>query len=103
MRGTPLTPRTFYGFGKGIEGRWLALPPRPSRQIEFIADSGTTGYGDLSTTVDCSDDESCGATPADCDRAVESAHIGQDQKFGILNCLPGSRRSCAVRHKLRQR
>jgi hypothetical protein len=57
MRGTPHTLGSFLDFSKGVDGRWLASPPRPSRQIEFIADSSSTGYGDLSTTVDCTDEE----------------------------------------------
>jgi hypothetical protein len=57
MRGSPRTPGLFFGFSKGVDGRWLALPPRPTRQIEFIADSASTGYGDLSTSADCTDDE----------------------------------------------
>jgi hypothetical protein len=58
MRATPRAPGLFFGFSKDADGRWLALPPKPGRQIEFIADSGSTGYGDLSATVDCTDDES---------------------------------------------
>src|SRR5579863_6528819 len=57
MRATPHTPGLFFGFSKGSDGTWLALRPKPERQIEFIADSGTTGYGDRSTTVDCTEDE----------------------------------------------
>jgi Carbohydrate esterase 2 N-terminal len=74
MRGTPRTPGSFYGFRKGADGRWLALPPRPTRQIEFIADSSSTGYGDLSTTVDCTDEELAARSDASQSYAIIAAH-----------------------------
>jgi lysophospholipase L1-like esterase len=74
MRGTPLTPGNFFGFSKGADGRWLALPPRPTRQIEFVADSGSTGYGDLSTTVDCTDEELAARSDASQSYAIVAAH-----------------------------
>jgi lysophospholipase L1-like esterase len=74
MRGTPRTPGLFFGFSKGVDGRWLALPPSPSRQIEFIADSGSTGYGDLSTTVDCTDEEVASRSDASQSYAIVAAH-----------------------------
>jgi lysophospholipase L1-like esterase len=74
MRATPLTPGLFFGFSKGLDAHWLALPPAPDRQIEFIADSGTTGYGDLSTTVDCADEEVASRSDASQSYAVVAAH-----------------------------
>jgi hypothetical protein len=74
MRGSPRTPGLFFGFSKGVDGRWLALPPRPTRQIEFIADSASTGYGDLSTTVDCTDDEVASRSDASQSYAIIAAH-----------------------------
>jgi lysophospholipase L1-like esterase len=74
MRGSPRTPGIFSGFRKGADGRWLALPPRPTRQIEFIADSSTTGYGDLSTTVDCTDEEVAARSDASQSYAIVAAH-----------------------------
>jgi lysophospholipase L1-like esterase len=74
MRATPRTPGLFFGFSKGIDGSWLALPLMPERQIEFIADSSTTGYGDLSTTVDCTDDETASRSDASQSYAILAAH-----------------------------
>jgi lysophospholipase L1-like esterase len=74
MRGTPRTPGLFFGFMKGTNGRWLALPPPPTRQIEFIADSSTTGYGDLSATVDCTDEEVAARSDASQSYAIVAAH-----------------------------
>jgi lysophospholipase L1-like esterase len=74
MRGTPLTPGNFFGFSKRADGRWLALPPRPTRQIELVADSGSTGYGDLSTTVDCTDEELAARSDASQSYAIVAAH-----------------------------
>jgi hypothetical protein len=53
----------------------LALPPGPNRRIEFIADSSTTGYGDLSTTVDCTDDEVVARSDASQSYAIVAAHL----------------------------
>ncbi len=74
MRATPHTPGLFFGFSKGIDGTWLGLPPKPDRQIEFIADSSSTGYGDLSTTVDCTDDEVAVRSDASQSYAIVAAH-----------------------------
>jgi lysophospholipase L1-like esterase len=74
MRATPRTPGLFFGFRKGVDSHWLALPPKPVRQIEFIADSGTTGYGDLSTTVDCTDEEVAARSDASQSYAIVAAH-----------------------------
>ena len=74
MRATPRAPGLFFGFSKGIDGTWLALPPKAERQIEFIADSSTTGYGDLSATVDCTDDELAVRSDASQSYAIVAAH-----------------------------
>jgi hypothetical protein len=74
MRGTPRTPGLFFGFSKGVDGRWLALPPKPSRQIEFIADSGSTGFGNLSTTMDCTDEELTSHSDAGQSYPILAAH-----------------------------
>jgi lysophospholipase L1-like esterase len=49
-------PNVFGGllYSKGTQP--LPMPPR-ARQIEFIGDSHTVGYGNTSTTRDCSDDD----------------------------------------------
>jgi hypothetical protein len=56
MGPTPRAPGTFYGFTLGSGGRWLPMRASPARQLVLVGDSGATGYGDLSTSVDCPDD-----------------------------------------------
>jgi lysophospholipase L1-like esterase len=86
MRGTPHTAGLFFGFSKGIDGRWLALPPTPTRQIEFIADSGSSGYGDLSTTVDCTDDEVESRSDASQSYPIVAAHdLHADWQLNAIN------------------
>ncbi len=45
-------PNVFDGFGIPLNEKPLA-PPHRTRQIEFIGDSHTVGYGDTSPTRDC--------------------------------------------------
>ena len=47
---------TFGGFAAPPSTRSVRLEPRP-RQIEFIGDSHTVGYGNTSTTRDCTSDQ----------------------------------------------
>jgi len=56
MGPTPRAPGNFYGFEVGRDGRWLSLHQSPTRQLMLIGDSGATGYGDLSPSVNCPDD-----------------------------------------------
>jgi lysophospholipase L1-like esterase len=56
MGPTPRAPGRFYGFALDSAGRWLAMRVAPTRQLVLLGDSGATGYGDLSTSVDCPDD-----------------------------------------------
>jgi len=53
---TPRAPGHFYGFALEAAGRWLPMQPAPARQVLLLGDSSATGYGDLSTSVDCPDD-----------------------------------------------
>ncbi|UTH74519.1 SGNH/GDSL hydrolase family protein [Chromobacterium sp. IIBBL 290-4] len=56
MTQSPDNPGLFRGFTlRG--GHALELPPKPRRQIEFIGDSWTVAYGNLSTTRDCTDQQ----------------------------------------------
>ena len=50
---TPRAPGHFYGFALEAAGRWLPMHPAPVRQVLLLGDSIATGYGDLSTSVDC--------------------------------------------------
>lgn len=49
-------PNTFAGFALPAGFGARAMPPR-SRQIEFIGDSHTVGYGNTSKTRDCTEDD----------------------------------------------
>ena len=49
-------PNVFGGFALPKDGTPAALPKR-SRRIEFIGDSHTVGYGNVSPTHDCSTDD----------------------------------------------
>ncbi|MGV9361094.1 cellulose binding domain-containing protein [Amycolatopsis sp. NPDC003731] len=51
---SPWVAGEFDGFAAAPGGEILAKPAARTRQIEFIGDSLTAGYGDLSTTRDCS-------------------------------------------------
>ncbi|MCP2245956.1 GDSL-like Lipase/Acylhydrolase family protein [Lentzea aerocolonigenes] len=51
---SPWAAGEFGGFVAASGGSILAKPAARSRQIEFIGDSLTAGYGNLSTTRDCS-------------------------------------------------
>jgi lysophospholipase L1-like esterase len=49
-------PNTFGGFGIPADEKVLTPEPR-HRQIEFIGDSHTVGYGNISTTHTCTEDK----------------------------------------------
>ncbi|WP_443747575.1 GDSL-type esterase/lipase family protein [Asticcacaulis solisilvae] len=49
-------PDTFGGFSVAADAKPVALKAR-ARQIEFIGDSHTVGYGNISTTRDCTTDD----------------------------------------------
>ncbi|WIM93083.1 SGNH/GDSL hydrolase family protein [Actinoplanes oblitus] len=51
---SPWNLAVFSGLVAGPGGRILSRPAARHRQIEFIGDSWTAGYGDMSTTRDCS-------------------------------------------------
>ncbi|MBE1488432.1 SGNH/GDSL hydrolase family protein [Plantactinospora soyae] len=62
---SPWATGTFGGFVAAPGGAILAKPPARQRQIEFIGDSYTAGYGNLSATRDCTSDEVNRTTNAD--------------------------------------
>ncbi|MFP5392371.1 MAG: SGNH/GDSL hydrolase family protein [Gammaproteobacteria bacterium] len=49
-------PNVFGGFALGADARPAALPVR-ARQIEFIGDSHTVGYGNISASRECSEEQ----------------------------------------------
>ncbi|MGW0547878.1 SGNH/GDSL hydrolase family protein [Streptomyces altiplanensis] len=54
---TPGDTSTFGGFRAAPGGAVLSRPAARNRQIEFIGDSLTVGYGNLSTSRDCTSDQ----------------------------------------------
>jgi lysophospholipase L1-like esterase len=55
MGATPRAAESLYGFALDTDGRWLRMHAPPARQLLVLGDSLATGYGDLSTSVDCPD------------------------------------------------
>ncbi|MER7406105.1 RICIN domain-containing protein [Streptomyces sp. NPDC000070] len=62
---TPGNTSTFGGFLAAPGGAVLSRPAARDRQIEFIGDSLTVGYGNLSTSRDCTSDQLKRTTNAD--------------------------------------
>ncbi|GFJ96205.1 cellulose binding domain-containing protein [Phytohabitans rumicis] len=62
---SPWSTGAFGGFVAAPGGAVLAKPTARTRQIEFIGDSHTAGYGNMSTTRDCSGDQVNRTTNAD--------------------------------------
>lgn len=54
---TPGNTSTFGGFRAAPGGAVLSRPTARNRQIEFIGDSLTVGYGNLSTSRDCTSEQ----------------------------------------------
>jgi lysophospholipase L1-like esterase len=62
---SPWATGTFGGFVAAPGGAILSRPPARHRQVEFVGDSYTAGYGNLSATRDCTSDEVNRTTNAD--------------------------------------
>ncbi len=62
---TPWSTSSFGGFVAAPGGAVLARPAARSRQIEFIGDSLTAGYGNLSASRDCDGEQLKRTTNAD--------------------------------------
>ncbi|AKN75422.1 acetyl xylan esterase [Streptomyces sp. PBH53] len=62
---SPGDTSTFGGFVAAPGGAVLSRPAARDRQIEFIGDSLTVGYGNLSTSRDCTSDQVRRTTNAD--------------------------------------
>jgi hypothetical protein len=88
------TPGQFFGFRLDADGHWLPPPPHGARQIEFIADSQSTGYGDLSRSPDCADDAVPSLSDASQSYAVLTAKkLHADWQLNAMNCI-GVVRNC---------
>jgi lysophospholipase L1-like esterase len=83
---SPWAVGAFGGFVAAPGGAILAKPrPRP-RQIEFIGDSYTAGYGNLSATRECSADEVNRTTDADLSfGALTARRLGADYQVNAFS------------------
>jgi lysophospholipase L1-like esterase len=64
----------------------LAAPPPRRRQIEFIGDSHTVGYGDTATTKDCTQDQVWATTDTPRGPAgVTAAHYDADYQVNAIS------------------
>ncbi|MBB6414966.1 SGNH/GDSL hydrolase family protein [Streptomyces sp. AK010] len=70
---TPWSTSSFGGFVAAPGGAVLARPAARSRQIEFIGDSLTAGYGNLSTSRDCDGEQLRRTTNADVSYGAHTA------------------------------
>jgi lysophospholipase L1-like esterase len=75
----------FGGFYAGAETRALPAPAR-TRQIEFIGDSHTVGYGNISTKRDCTQDEVWATTDSSqVMPALTARHYGADYQVNAIS------------------
>jgi len=79
----PRTDGLFLG-SKGRRWPLAGFAPITTAPDEFIADSSSSGYGDLSDTVDCTDDEIAARSDA-------------SQSYAIVACAPVARGLAAER------
>ncbi|MEV6347433.1 SGNH/GDSL hydrolase family protein [Actinoplanes sp. NPDC051851] len=79
------SPWAISEFG-GFRGDLLPAPAPRHRQIEFIGDSYTAGYGDLSPTRDCTSDEVNRTTDADVSfGALTARRFGADYQINAFS------------------
>ncbi len=78
-------PTQFGGFFSDGHAHAMAIS-RPRRQIEFIGDSHTVGYANLSATLDCSDSEVWSATDSSLGFGPQLAKaIGADYRINAIS------------------
>lgn len=78
-------PNVFGGFALPKDGVPAALPKR-SRRIEFIGDSHTVGYGNVSPTHDCSTDDVWKTTDnTQAFGPVTARHYGADYRVNAIS------------------
>ncbi|NUT51172.1 MAG: hypothetical protein HOV94_28290 [Saccharothrix sp.] len=83
---SPWATSTFGGFVAAPGGVLLAAPEPRARQIEFIGDSHTAGYGNLSTSRDCTGDQVNRTTDADrAFSALTARRLGADYQLNAFS------------------
>lgn len=79
-------PNDFGGFGIPAKERALPAPPASARQIEFIGDSHTVGYGNTSPKQVCTPDEVWVATDTTQNfGALVAQHYGADYQINAIS------------------
>ncbi|MET9391054.1 SGNH/GDSL hydrolase family protein [Streptomyces sp. NPDC006624] len=85
---TPWSTSSFGGFRAAPGGAVLAPPAARSRQIEFIGDSLTAGYGNLSASRDCDAEQLGRTTNADVGYgALTARRLGADHQINAYSGL----------------
>ncbi|MER6789288.1 GDSL-type esterase/lipase family protein [Streptomyces sp. NPDC000658] len=85
---TPWDTSAFGGFVAAPGGAVLSRPAARDRQIEFIGDSLTVGYGNLSTSRDCTSDQVRRTTDADVSYgALTARRLGADYQINAYSGL----------------
>jgi lysophospholipase L1-like esterase len=78
-------PNEFHGFALLKSGKALPMTPR-ERQIEFIGDSHTVGYGNTSKTRDCTEEEVWATTDnSQAFGAKVANHYGADFQINAIS------------------
>ncbi|WP_267387384.1 SGNH/GDSL hydrolase family protein [Sphingomonas sp. GC_Shp_3] len=79
-------PTSFGGLFAPLGTTPLAPPPPRRRQIEFIGDSHTVGYGNTATTTDCTQDQVWGTTDTPHGPAgITAAHYDADYQINAIS------------------
>jgi len=83
---SPWSTSEFGGFVAAAGGSILSKPVARTRQIEFIGDSFTAGYGNLSTSRDCTGDQVNRTTNADISfGAITSRTLNADYQINAFS------------------
>ncbi|MFI1509475.1 GDSL-type esterase/lipase family protein [Streptomyces sp. NPDC020597] len=85
---TPWATSAFKGFVAAPGGAVLSRPAARVRQVEFIGDSLTVGYGNLSASRDCTGDQVRRTTDADVSYgALTARRLGADYQLNAYSGL----------------
>jgi lysophospholipase L1-like esterase len=83
---SPWSISEFGGFVAAPGGAILAAPPARSRQIEFIGDSLTVGYGNTSTSRSCPGDQVARSTDTDLSYgALAARRLAADYQINAIS------------------